>query len=33
MRLDGAFCNYTEEDKFAFLNTLKEKGVKNIEMV
>uniref|UniRef100_A0AC34Q2Q6 Nucleoside phosphorylase domain-containing protein n=1 Tax=Panagrolaimus sp. JU765 TaxID=591449 RepID=A0AC34Q2Q6_9BILA len=32
MRLDGAFCNYTEEDKFAFLNTLKEKDVKNIEM-
>ena len=31
-RLDGAFCNYTEEDKQAFLRLLHEKGVRNIEM-
>ena len=31
-RLDGAFCNYTEEDKFAFLNCARRKGVLNIEM-
>ncbi|KAE9553513.1 hypothetical protein FO519_003262 [Halicephalobus sp. NKZ332] len=32
MRLDGAFCDYNEEDKFSFLRTLKSKGVCNIEM-
>uniref|UniRef100_A0A7E4VY66 PNP_UDP_1 domain-containing protein n=1 Tax=Panagrellus redivivus TaxID=6233 RepID=A0A7E4VY66_PANRE len=32
MRLDGAFCEYTAEDKFEFLKLLKEHGVRNIEM-
>ncbi|KAH7731745.1 CBN-UPP-1 protein [Aphelenchoides avenae] len=32
MRLDGAFCEYTTADKFAFLNRLHDFGVKNIEM-
>ncbi|CAG9836927.1 unnamed protein product [Diabrotica balteata] len=31
-RLDGAFCNYTEEDKMNFLKLLQSKGVSNIEM-
>ncbi|VDD93207.1 unnamed protein product [Enterobius vermicularis] len=31
-RLDGAFCDYTEKDKFDFLNELHSKGVRNIEM-
>uniref|UniRef100_A0A0N5B641 PNP_UDP_1 domain-containing protein n=1 Tax=Strongyloides papillosus TaxID=174720 RepID=A0A0N5B641_STREA len=31
-RLDGAFCNYTEEDKFNFLKKIHEIGVRNIEM-
>ncbi|MFH4982863.1 hypothetical protein AB6A40_009572 [Gnathostoma spinigerum] len=32
MRLDGAFCDYTSEDKFAFLKKLYAIGVRNIEM-
>ncbi|XP_046972660.1 uridine phosphorylase 1-like [Vanessa cardui] len=31
-RLDGPFCDYTEEDKMAFIKTLVGLGVKNIEM-
>lgn len=31
-RLDGAVCDYSEGDKLAYLHTLKEKGVTNIEM-
>ncbi|KAL0810990.1 hypothetical protein ABMA28_010281 [Loxostege sticticalis] len=31
-RLDGPFCDYTESDKMAFLRTLADMGVKNIEM-
>ena len=31
-RLDGAICDYTEEDKLAFLKTAYDKGVRNIEM-
>ncbi|KAF7491479.1 Uridine phosphorylase 1 [Sarcoptes scabiei] len=31
-RLDGAFCNYTKEDKQNFLQKLSKNGVKNIEM-
>lgn len=31
-RLDGAICEYTSEDKFAFLKVAAEAGVKNIEM-
>lgn len=31
-RLDGAFCDYTEEDKLAFLKRAHERGVRNIEM-
>ena len=31
-RLDGAFCDYEEEDKMAFLLSVKELGVCNIEM-
>lgn len=31
-RLDGAFCYYTEEEKFAFLNRARNLGVANIEM-
>lgn len=31
-RLDGAFCQYAEEDKFAFLNYVNSLGVTNIEM-
>lgn len=32
MRLDGYLCEYTAEDKFAFLKLIHEKGVRNIEM-
>mmetsp|Transcript_3268 Transcript_3268/g.6235 ORF Transcript_3268/g.6235 Transcript_3268/m.6235 type:complete len:294 (-) Transcript_3268:146-1027(-) len=31
-RLDGAFCNYTAEDKMKFLQKLHNAGVRNIEM-
>jgi uridine phosphorylase len=31
-RIDGALCEYTEADKFAFLHKLEAMGVKNIEM-
>jgi uridine phosphorylase len=31
-RLDGAFCEYTMENKFEFLNQCYEHNVKNIEM-
>ncbi|XP_076328845.1 uridine phosphorylase 2-like [Tachypleus tridentatus] len=31
-RLDGAFCNYEEEDKMAYLQKLSEQGIVNIEM-
>lgn len=31
-RLDGPFCDYTEEDKLSFINKLVQMGVKNIEM-
>ncbi|KAK8787400.1 hypothetical protein V5799_022825 [Amblyomma americanum] len=31
-RLDGAICHYSEEDKFAFLERLRDLGVVNIEM-
>uniref|UniRef100_A0A9J2PJ63 Nucleoside phosphorylase domain-containing protein n=1 Tax=Ascaris lumbricoides TaxID=6252 RepID=A0A9J2PJ63_ASCLU len=31
-RLDGEFCAYTSKDKYDFLHTLYEKGVRNIEM-
>lgn len=31
-RLDGAFCEYEEEDKMKFLQELRNKGVCNIEM-
>lgn len=31
-RLDGAFCDYTEEDKMEYLNKLHAAGVVNIEM-
>ena len=31
-RLDGAFCEYEEEDKMKFLQELRDKGVCNIEM-
>lgn len=31
-RLDGAICEYTAEDKFAFLKVAADAGVKNIEM-
>jgi uridine phosphorylase len=31
-RLDGAICDYTVEDKMAYLRKLSESGVKNIEM-
>lgn len=31
-RLDGAFCDYTAEDKLAFLKRAHERGVRNIEM-
>ncbi|KAL0271369.1 UNVERIFIED_CONTAM: hypothetical protein PYX00_008478 [Menopon gallinae] len=31
-RLDGAFCDYTEQDKMNFLNSVHKSGVVNIEM-
>lgn len=31
-RLDGAICDYTEEQKFEFLNAAYKQGVRNIEM-
>lgn len=31
-RLDGAFCDYTEEDKMAFLKRVHNRGIENIEM-
>lgn len=31
-RLDGAFCDYTAEEKMEFLRKCKDNGVKNIEM-
>ena len=31
-RLDGAFCEYTEEEKVNYLKFLNENGVANIEM-
>lgn len=31
-RLDGAFCSYSEEERFEFLQTLHAKGIRNIEM-
>lgn len=31
-RLDGAFCEYSHEDKVSYLKKLKEEGVVNIEM-
>ncbi|XP_013395409.1 uridine phosphorylase 1 [Lingula anatina] len=31
-RLDGALCDYTEEDKMQFLREIYDKGVRNIEM-
>ena len=31
-RLDGAFCDYSEESKLAFLKRAYERGVRNIEM-
>lgn len=31
-RLDGAFCSYTEEDKMQYLQSLYNRGVRNIEM-
>lgn len=31
-RLDGAFCDFTENDKMDFLNKLNDFGVINIEM-
>ncbi|VDK85976.1 unnamed protein product [Litomosoides sigmodontis] len=31
-RLDGAFCEYTEQQKLAFFNRLHSLGVRNIEM-
>ncbi|KIH59046.1 putative uridine phosphorylase [Ancylostoma duodenale] len=32
MRLDGFFCEYNADDKFAFLRKIHDKGVRNIEM-
>lgn len=31
-RLDGAFCEYTEQDKLEFLNKIRDAGVINMEM-
>ena len=31
-RTDGALCSYSESEKIAYLQELKEKGVTNIEM-
>ncbi|GMT29243.1 hypothetical protein PFISCL1PPCAC_20540, partial [Pristionchus fissidentatus] len=32
MRLDGFFCEYTQQDKMSFLSDLHSRGVRNIEM-
>jgi len=32
MRLDGPFCDYNKKEKLAFLDRLRDMGVKNIEM-
>ena len=31
-RLDGAFCDFNNEDKMAFLKRIHDKGIANIEM-
>jgi len=31
-RLDGAFCGYDEDERYNFLKTLHDKGIRNIEM-
>ena len=31
-RLDGAFCDYNEDDKFEFLKSAHQQGICNIEM-
>ena len=31
-RVDGAFCDHDDGDKFEWLRSVKEKGVTNIEM-
>lgn len=31
-RLDGAFCDYNESDKMAFLSRVHDRGIRNIEM-
>ena len=31
-RMDGAFCDYSESEKMAYLTHLQSNGVKNIEM-
>lgn len=31
-RLDGAFCDYTEQDKITFLRDAYSRGVRNMEM-
>ena len=31
-RIDGAFCDYTEDDKMKFLQKIHDAGVRNIEM-
>ena len=31
-RIDGFFCDYTEEDKFEFLKRIYDAGVRNVEM-
>lgn len=31
-RLDGAFCDFTKEDKMAFLKRIHDRGIQNIEM-
>lgn len=31
-RMDGAFCDFTEEEKMEYLEKLKANGVRNIEM-
>lgn len=31
-RIDGAFCEHEDEEKFSWLRTLKDNGVTNMEM-
>ncbi len=31
-RIDGIFCDFTNEDKLSFLHECKEKGIRNMEM-